>query len=466
MNSKNFRKLECVGKIFLGIMVFLFLVIILRTSTKLIFIDKLQMHAPWIDTLFFDRPDYTVTPQELEKENLSRFGEVKVDVDWAALYPFKSTEINTQIPVESLASKENRIDVYTKKIEKLKHKVSTAFRTMIPGYDTITLCASRIEKWIGWNIPQYSEYNPVMELEDNYFISPQSVHDKMAGIEALAGFNEYCQTQNTQMLFVLPPSKVDQVHDRVISGNVDFSNQNNDFLAEQLHNKNIQYIDLRESMRDNDLSTRDLFFQTDHHWKPETGLWSASIIAEYLNDNMQFDLNTDLLAPEQYDKTVLKDWLLGSLGKKVTLARAKPEDISIFQPRYETLLTMNIPSMGINKTGDFSIIYDPKPVEKKDLMKEDPYSTYAYCNKGLVQIKNHKKSDKNVLVIKDSFANVVTPFLAQTVSELNILDLRIFTGSVETFIEDTKPDVVIILYSCALPDRVNLDSHKNMFDFR
>jgi LmbE family N-acetylglucosaminyl deacetylase len=50
--------------------------------------------------------------------------------------------------------------------------------------------------------------------------------------------------------------------------------------------------------------------------------------------------------------------------------------------------------------------------------------------------------------------------------QLDILDLRHFTGSLRSYITETKPDMVIVLYNpnaIAAPDYA---THTSMFDFR
>lgn len=82
------------------------------------------------------------------------------------------------------------------------------------------------------------------------------------------------------------------------------------------------------------------------------------------------------------------------------------------------------------------------------------YSTYSYGDNAL-QIIDNKKSDKiakTILVVRDSFAGVVTPYLSLECKQLHILDLResvIGTDrikSVSDYANKIKPDYIIILY--------------------
>ncbi len=50
-------------------------------------------------------------------------------------------------------------------------------------------------------------------------------------------------------------------------------------------------------------------------------------------------------------------------------------------------------------------------------------------------------------MIKDSFAVPVYSFLSLGVQELQAIDLRYFSESVVDYINDARPDVVVVLYN-------------------
>ena len=53
---------------------------------------------------------------------------------------------------------------------------------------------------------------------------------------------------------------------------------------------------------------------------------------------------------------------------------------------------------------------------------------------------------KDLLILKNSFANVVSPFLALETENVSIIDLRYFNGSLKAYIKEYDPDLVMILY--------------------
>lgn len=52
-----------------------------------------------------------------------------------------------------------------------------------------------------------------------------------------------------------------------------------------------------------------------------------------------------------------------------------------------------------------------------------------------------------ILCLTDSYSDVVTPFLASEYEDMAELDLRCFGGSLEAYIEEYQPDLVLTIYS-------------------
>ena len=77
----------------------------------------------------------------------------------------------------------------------------------------------------------------------------------------------------------------------------------------------------------------------------------------------------------------------------------------------------------------------------------------------------HEGNKKRVLIIKDSFANCVAPFVALEIEYTDVLDMRIFTGSTKTYIAQIRPDIVVVLYNPASICEVELSEHTSELDF-
>ncbi len=231
---------------------------------------------------------------------------------------------------------------------------------------------------------------------------------------------------------------------------IDFSNQNYDEILRGIEADGVETFDLRERMKVAFDDHHAQFFVTDHHWKPETGLWAAGEIAHYLNENHGYKFELEKFDGSNFANEVYEDILLGTYGRKLTLAVAEPEDLSLLYPKYPVDLTIEIPSKNLNERGDFSVCYAYPMLLRGDFYHNVPYCAYMHGDLSVVKLTNNDcENDRSVLVIGDSMDNTVLPFLALGIKHITAIDLRLFRESLREYIEQHKRqyDMVIITNS-------------------
>ncbi|MDR1444563.1 MAG: hypothetical protein LBI94_06760, partial [Treponema sp.] len=397
-------------------------------------IEKLHIQNAFTRAVFFDKTiDKTIT--EINTRSLN----------WAKLYPFSTA-------TDTIGSKSSPLK---QRIDDIKEKIERYTRENLTNWAMFAEWAVHYEKSIGWNILN----GDVIDLGDGYLseVVEKNTAPPAAGLYA---FYDFLQGLGIDLVYVQCPHKI--TPDDAVSGIADFSNENADDLLSALSVKQIPYLDLRENIREENLDHHGLFYKTDHHWKAETGLWASAVLMNYLNERHGFSF--DARGPEHYLYTTYKDWFLGSLGKKVTLAQTQAEDFTLISPKFDTDFSVTIPELNLDARGNFDILIDHHKLNKKDYYTIDPYGAYVYGDRQVITVHNNLVRDgRKILLIKDSFARVVAPFLSTEVEELHILDLRHFNGSARAYIEKHRPDIVVVLFN---PSTINYTEHKKMFDFR
>lgn len=370
-----------------------------------------------------------------------------VPINWAQRYPFLQRAGVVRI---------NRLDTFKNKIAVVEDKIEKYTTDNLVARVFFVESAIRFEHTFDWTFTEN-----IVDLGDGFITETSKQRDAWPCADRLADLRNFLSPLNIDLLYVQSPHKI--CKDDVFIGINDFSNTNADALLSALSTQQIPYLDLRETLHQENLDHHSLFYKTDHHWKAETGLWASGVIAEYLNAHNGFSIDTALFSPDRYRYEVYEKWFLGSLGRKVTLIHAEPEDCAFIYPKEEADVSFQILSWNIDTRGGFDVMYDYRHVEKKDYYTHIPYSAYTYADNPLITIHNHKRFDgKKVLFIKDSFVNVVAPFFALGVEYVDVLDVRYFNGSVKSYIEQTKPDIVIVMYN---PSAITSASY-DMFDFR
>jgi hypothetical protein len=316
--------------------------------------------------------------------------------------------------------------------------------------------ALKYEMVIGWNLNE-----SVIDLGNGWLTESITEADIKPFATSVSELNGYLKRLQIDFLYVQCPYVICK-YDDIES---DFSNENVDSFLYMLSISNIPYLDLREYIHKENLNHHDLFYKTESHWKIETGLWAAKIVGKHLKTYNVFDFDEGMFNPKLYQSDVYESWLLGNWGRKVTLVRTQPEDFTLIYPTFQTNFLLQIPTRNIDKRGTFDVFYDYDRIKTKDYYHLSPYGAFCYERNPLVIINNELTNNgKKVLCIVDSYGRIVVPFLAHGIESAEMIDLRSFDGSLKSYIEQSDPDVVLVLYNPTVFNKY--ENYDNLFDFR
>jgi hypothetical protein len=389
-----------------GLVVMFMITIFTRFFNQNVLIEKLHMDNRFTRAILFDK---------LQQPDA-------VNIHWAQLYPFTNANTGGTTTGERL---NNRVAMIEKKINEYTAEG-------LAGYMWFTETAMHIEDMLDWEL-----HEVVVDMGGGYLVEPLGKEDITPSVRALVEFDQFLKDRDIDLLYVQCPNKISR--DDSLPGIANFFNQNADNRLSALSSYQVPWLDLRDAVHAESLDHHDLFFRTDHHWKPETGLWATGKLAEYLNTHNDFSIDLSLFNPERYRRDVYEDWFLGSYGRRLTLIRAAPEDISLLYPQFDTDVSMQIPSRALDIRGTFEIFYDYRHIEKIDYYKRSPYAAYLYGDNPVTTIHNNIAERKNkVLFIGDSFSLAFVPFFACSIENTELLNLVHFTGGVRSYIVQTS----------------------------
>lgn len=341
----------------------------------------------------------------------------------------------------------------------------------IYGYHSLVEWQRSYDEKIHWNVvnPAYN----VVSLNDGYWDFVFKRLDMRERVQSVSAFHVFLQTLHIPMVYVQAPGKINKYgqQDAWLRNRYDFSNNNADRLLSGLRQHGIDTIDLRDYFHRTvpEEQYHQLFFRTDHHWLPQTALSAASFTAHHLHENYGIEINFSNLNLQQYRIENLPAFFLGSSGKKISLARTKPDDFPMLHTDFPTSIHLEIPSKDVNSAGTFEITYDKDEIAGLDYYNQHPYAAYGYGDQPFLAINNLNLSsypDQKILVIKDSFGDTMVPLLSMGSKDITAIDLRHFTGSLHTLVEKLRPNVVVILYTDHWDNSINWDNHSDAFDFR
>jgi len=158
----------------------------------------------------------------------------------------------------------------------------------------------------------------------------------------------------------------------------------------------------------------NVWFKTDHHWTAY-GAYLAYV-------NLGDDLGYTPYEPRDFSVETVSDSFYGTVYSRSGLYSTSPDTVELW--RYKD---------------------DEKFYDTSFLSKKDKYAVFGGGNRGHLTYNSDEEKPR-LLIIKDSYANAVIPFLARHFS-LEVVDPRYFYGDIYEIAK--KCDKVLFLYGAA-----------------
>lgn len=281
--------------------------------------------------------------------------------------------------------------------------------------------------------------------------------------QALIDFAGEMKEEGRNFLLFEAPVKSGHLSARYQAVVSDHTQERDKRVNAMLAENEISYVSCSEALEAEGIDWTSLFFKTDHHWLPQAGLWGCRVLAQALNDTAGYEIDTGIFDESNYEITWIPDSFLGSQGRKVTGVYASAEDFPIIMPRYESDLTVFHSSLNETLSGSIrDTMFDWSLLEETDLYNRNAYGFYGYGDEGLLRIHNNRLSDgRRILFVRVSMADCMAPFLSNAAEYVDFIDLRLFGGSLRTYIRETDPDTVAVIYPTSTFEAKN----SRIFDF-
>ena len=294
--------------------------------------------------------------------------------------------------------------------------------------------------------PRYS----VVKLTDGTltFVNDQALDVSGHG-RSVVRLSRALEKRDIPLLYVQAPQTLQSGDPRLPDGVSDYGNDYADQILAVLEEQGVAALDLRETLAACGRDWSSLFFRTDHHWTPEAGFLACQTIAETLRRDYGFTIPGKYTDERFFTRTFYSDYFLGSQGKRVGSLYAGVDDIELWVPTFHTNFTYSIPIYDMERTGPFeeSLLF-PERVEERDYFGGNPYTLYAGGDYPMGRIYNEVHPEgKRILLLRDSYACALTPFLALSCGELITIDLRYFHDDLLSYVDWLEPDVVLVMYT-------------------
>ena len=178
----------------------------------------------------------------------------------------------------------------------------------------------------------------VIKAQNGYLLNLKYYVDDVSLENRVQKVNEVysCAKENgAEFLYVMAPSKG---YSTACPENVsDFTRDNCDRFSAFMEDAGVPYLNLIDSMNRQGITEEEMFFATDHHWRPHYGMWASEQICSRLSSDYGFE----------YDKKYINS----PLGKLIITNNSVLRNDPYYNEHYDTQYSYYI----IDKNGDLSV---------------------------------------------------------------------------------------------------------------
>lgn len=280
--------------------------------------------------------------------------------------------------------------------------------------------------------------NGIYHCKDGYLVNDPPVTSEFD--RNISIVSEFASLNDVKTSFILAPTTGYITNDILPNKHIIYNDDELfDKAATQLEDAGVNFVDIRDSFKKEYAQGNQIYYKTDHHWTTQGAFFAYKSLAPTLGftafSKSDYTVKTE---PDFYGTTY------SSSGFWCT----KPDTIQMWSNKQANIKNVTINDKKDGK--DITIKNDSVFFEKR-LEEDDKYPVFLDGNHPYTVINNEtlKKngSDKKLLVIKDSFAHSLVPFLSDHYSQIIMIDMRYYREDVSALIKNNDIDQVLFVYS-------------------
>lgn len=253
----------------------------------------------------------------------------------------------------------------------------------------------------------------------------QILQDNMQAITAFA------QAQTVPVYLMAVPTAGAVVEGKLPALHLDYPDADMLEQARRIAGDSLHWLDVRGEFCGAE-EPETLYYRTDHHWTTEGAYRAYCLLMQEMGERsvMRSAFSVERVAD-----------FYGTSYSKSGLWLTPPDDIELWtDPELQTMTR----------------VYDgnsQEPVVQKGMLfrefldQADKYPVFLSGNHARVHIETNADTDKRLLVVKDSYAHALAPFLAEEYRTIDLIDLRYFKRqTVSDWMREHPVDDILFVY--------------------
>lgn len=266
--------------------------------------------------------------------------------------------------------------------------------------------------------------------------------------QSIEGLNAYAKSATVPVTTILPPRTID-----VAASAFSYPTEISDALHEQIADTiapEANYIDLLPMMREKYDAGESVYLRTDHHWTA----YGAYLAYREIMDS--FGMADETLPMDSFAVETVEGFY-GTTWSKGGYKFVSPEELEIWTVGNEDQFTTSCLSTKQVKGKD------GKPTSVKEayktytgwldrsyLTQKDKYAAFlsGTHNEQTVFLGDGNTGRPRLLIVKDSFANTLVPYLCQHF-DIVIINLAAKVSNISDYVAEYDCDRVLVVYNWA-----------------
>ena len=183
----------------------------------------------------------------------------------------------------------------------------------------------------------------------------------------------------------------------------------------------------------------DYYYKTDHHWNTFGAYAAYQVLCS--------EMSLSPVSFDSYNLRTVPQPFYGTLYSKAVSFFQEPDQMYLPELKEPQEIVQYV-----NGTQEHQGLYWEEYLEAKD-----KYSVYLGGNHGVDVVKNGSVTNgRKLLLLKDSYANSMIPFLITNFSEIHLIDLRYYSQNVYDYMEENGITEAAAIYSIKQLCEINI----------
>lgn len=260
-------------------------------------------------------------------------------------------------------------------------------------------------------------------IENSANLTHENISSNLKAIDDLASVGRY------NITFSIVPTAYEIMNNKLPANSyTDVYGSLMGKAKKSIKSKNVTIADVKPVLKEN--KDKNLYYRTDHHQTAHGSYYLYTALAN--------SLAYEAYAPERFNVEEMSSDFMGTTWSNSGFAPTKADSIYRYTADNGYEYSVNFPS----ENKQMSSLYSDEMLKTKD-----KYSYYLDGNHGITEIKSSCPSGRRIVIIKDSYAHSLVPFLANHFTRIYMVDLRYFSGDIFEYLYNSNVKDVLVLYN-------------------